>query len=969
MALLLAASLSGCGSDSTNTVSNLPGALAGFNPGDVYQGFVLGRVKLPQELQQGTVEITTMDGQVLYQVMAADNGFFYYRGYLPPDCRLRAKRGNDVYETEHHGAWKGGTLYINVGTTLSAAYHRSHPQYTLEQAEARIKSYYGMPPEVPMSWVSTARIPGFDPENFYNKVRAQGLASYLAFLGLRIDSMVLAEASPVKDILGFTYDTFVAPAVQTAYGDSVANMGFNFTTAGALNNIEDALAAVSQQLTDLSNAVAKNAAAAALQSDLQPLSNNSLQINNAVANITNTAIAFQATHPSSADYGVPSSYPAIQDTIGQVQSLNLSNLTDPIAANITNAGLYNKLVNQQMLDIAQPSGKYVWRSNQLTEAQLQMIGSYATALGQSAYLEAEYANVQFGQLAQALNLARQNMDERAYQIQLASQPIPDMFPSDEVLFDTESKLMWFSANMGWYDEPTARAFMDNLEVANYRDWGFPTEDQIKNTIISRVLPATGTPSATEWSDLGKTVWQDAFELMGFDMRIYSAERGGTGSNNYGCWYNTGSYSSDTTNVTLRFFEWDGTNRNPSSSDPGSGTGNATPATNTLAVRRFGLGPPETNAAVVVIPPFNYSSHQQDSTQADNHSASFTQHYQSPFQLAFPSNFTLNYEYENDLGKGYQCISEFLTGAIGSNNTSTYWSSDGKTSGGGYYWDVTTRVAWSVDRPDLCRVSNYSTASDDQQYGAGFVTWYPNLDGTPITDPVTLKAEWLTMDPTDYTGGKMKMNSLTRSITPQDGYKPYLDQVYAIPQNQVYDVSGAPTTVRMTAIATYKDGRAIDVSQDATWTLTDASTGQTLNSSATGGFQVVAGQAVNDLYLTGGLPSNDVKVTMSYTNQWADSSSNTTFSTQLRVIKAPPVINNLTPAFGPSAGGNIIRINGSGFTEGSIAYFGNTPATSTFFVTANQLTVTVPPGNVGAVAVRVVTASSQTQNSANYNYTN
>ncbi|MEU1629359.1 IPT/TIG domain-containing protein [Streptomyces sp. NPDC020096] len=79
-----------------------------------------------------------------------------------------------------------------------------------------------------------------------------------------------------------------------------------------------------------------------------------------------------------------------------------------------------------------------------------------------------------------------------------------------------------------------------------------------------------------------------------------------------------------------------------------------------------------------------------------------------------------------------------------------------------------------------------------------------------------------------------------------------------------------------------------------------------------------------------------------------------------------VITSLSPASGPTGGGNSVTINGAGFTGATAVKFGTTSA---LFMVVNdtQITATAPAGT-GSVQVTVMT-SAGTSNSVTYTYAN
>ena len=72
----------------------------------------------------------------------------------------------------------------------------------------------------------------------------------------------------------------------------------------------------------------------------------------------------------------------------------------------------------------------------------------------------------------------------------------------------------------------------------------------------------------------------------------------------------------------------------------------------------------------------------------------------------------------------------------------------------------------------------------------------------------------------------------------------------------------------------------------------------------------------------------------------------------------PVVNELIPRFGPTAGGTAVQIIGHGFNGATAVAFGTTPATS-FSVASNGIINAVSPaGTAGIVDVRVTTPSGE-----------
>ena len=76
----------------------------------------------------------------------------------------------------------------------------------------------------------------------------------------------------------------------------------------------------------------------------------------------------------------------------------------------------------------------------------------------------------------------------------------------------------------------------------------------------------------------------------------------------------------------------------------------------------------------------------------------------------------------------------------------------------------------------------------------------------------------------------------------------------------------------------------------------------------------------------------------------------------------PTVTGLTTGVGPTAGGTSVSITGSGFTPASTVDFGPAPATAVTYLSAQELTVTSPPGS-GPVDVTVTNATTTSTTSS------
>jgi len=83
----------------------------------------------------------------------------------------------------------------------------------------------------------------------------------------------------------------------------------------------------------------------------------------------------------------------------------------------------------------------------------------------------------------------------------------------------------------------------------------------------------------------------------------------------------------------------------------------------------------------------------------------------------------------------------------------------------------------------------------------------------------------------------------------------------------------------------------------------------------------------------------------------------------------PVVSSLSPTSGPLAGGNVVTINGSGYTTASTASFGGVAGTGVVFLSASQITAVAPASSAQTVDVTVATSgvSSATSSADHYTY--
>ncbi len=83
--------------------------------------------------------------------------------------------------------------------------------------------------------------------------------------------------------------------------------------------------------------------------------------------------------------------------------------------------------------------------------------------------------------------------------------------------------------------------------------------------------------------------------------------------------------------------------------------------------------------------------------------------------------------------------------------------------------------------------------------------------------------------------------------------------------------------------------------------------------------------------------------------------------------AAPVVTGISPSSGPTAGGTAVAITGTDLSDVTAVDFGTTPATSFFFVSADYISATSPPGT-GTVNVTVTAPSGTSASSPENEFT-
>ncbi len=930
--LLLVIYLAGCGTEE-NVVTAIPSGQPGS--GRMYAG----RVKL-DTYYQGEIEFTETGGRTLYQVKTDARGWAFFRGALPSDFRLTARRGSDVYVREIRGGWnRHATMYVNEATTLASVYMKAHPELTLEQAEARVHDFLRLPAGYELSWLNVVKAPGYSSAEFYRGVQAAGsLSAYLDLLVTEMDGrLVLRGLADIGlSLLGTAGSALFSNTVNDAAGSVVSKMGYNFTVSGALSNVESQLTGIQSELAGFQRSVANYTATQAVTTALANIAGNVTVLNTTTSSIASNVTSYLATHGGQGQpaYNAPSGDNLnITNVASQLEQLKIEEQANSIVdalLGINQSSLYSLFAAEQMTQIDQvPSGfnNYPWRMNTLTDQQSTLQAQQIDSLCQAANLICEYANLQLPWAGPALTAARQVATLQA-QVQQANQFIPDDMASDELILDMENSdingcMMWsntFYASMNYNDALAAAA---EISFGPLGEFTLAAPAEMDALVQNRVIRATASPTLTpgQWNDSGSSNWIDAFQTAGFNTTNYgqySDPGNPSRSNDEGSWVHLESGSSN------NLYFWNNTGDNPSQTEGGS-----------------------------------------DSTSDNLNPWLAVRYYPGDAELNGQASYFVGCQLKSALTVGTSTST-----AQGVQMTAVAGLTAGSDSA--IEQPVTDRVVWTSSNPDAASVSNLLPLVPSPGASPiilfppgpiGLVTWHPPVNGSPLPS-VTITASLFGVSAAN---AATTINATgSRTITPPPGLAPVLKQVQFLPVNLSFDLlSNNNVTQSLYLTSYYQDGQIIDVSTDAntTWSVFDAN-GQPLNPATQGGFGQVSTLGKNALTLTSNITTPTVTVNASYQGPYGSGNCTGQFALQIRLTPSPsptppppPSVTLVSPPSGPP--GTAVTIIGKNFVQGATtATFNGAPVPVTFFSTS-ELQVVAPPGTGTATVVITTPGGSAT----------
>lgn len=470
---LLSCLLAGCGSDSSCATCAGPAQ----TPPSATSPPVWGRVVLDRPLGGATVELFDLQGQLLGQTTTDASGRFKFAA-VPRDFRVVASGANEAYAADYREFDGTRQMVVNPLTNLLATYRDRHPEVPAAEARARIKRYFGMPPEHELEthMVQGSRRPGFSVRRYLEQARASqrsdsGATTFVAGLvedihtGNRTRARGFSESAAdwlqgasdlgaavgaisVARILG---GGFTGPS-QLLIGwvlNSVLDGLFSPTSSVALQ-----LQTILNDLGALANEVNQDDQALLQQISTQGALSDIAVINTSVTNY----LAAVGSAPSAAN--VVSNQFALQTA--------LTDLASRVGGTLTTDAILSTVVR----NATQSQGSATWlpllaNTNSIGSVTFGAFNAYANLQTQGIQM---LVDILHAQTVPQVNLATVAYD--AYCQALTSQQnlIPRPLDTDNVIFHPPTGLIFYKHILAADTPPNAMTFAATFQEGNYRNW-------------------------------------------------------------------------------------------------------------------------------------------------------------------------------------------------------------------------------------------------------------------------------------------------------------------------------------------------------------------------------------------------------------------------------------------------------------------------------------------------------------------
>jgi hypothetical protein len=485
-----------------------------------------GRVGVGTPVGGATVVAQTLEGRELARTTTADTGNFVFRGIT--EQRFRVVADSDRFALAlaaevDNSSGDERFVVLNIPTTVVSRFLQSNPGETLDSAEQRFRSLAGIVNDLNLGYgiEESVRCPFSHLSFFRNAEAAGGVESFIEnlvaemgasnqavqfFFGARFQitpedlshdftqltpelasamrslqgdrTLVLGVTTTLaKDVLGFVGEeaasSVLDAGIDTGWTKFAEQVGLNFGTTVALDNIEEELGQVIDQLTDIENEIS----ASEYLDDMNALADEIAFIEALSSDGSGIAEPYGVTaaltsYEGSVPGGQPSDEPlaptnTVNSFIGSLLGFGMAQALTEIADKQVDM---NTLWRENKVDaiinttVSPQHGDFPVRSNYWLEIALGNFNYYATYQRVAAnwLVEVERQN---NQLGDSVNSVLPTLQSVAAALRQQRSQFPAYQVSDDLLVDLNAGLIWSLQAQGpmTYDDAVSYAASYTVE--------------------------------------------------------------------------------------------------------------------------------------------------------------------------------------------------------------------------------------------------------------------------------------------------------------------------------------------------------------------------------------------------------------------------------------------------------------------------------------------------------------------------
>lgn len=1007
---LVAIALAGCGSDQDDYVATGGSAV----PIQAAAEQEFGMVYLGRPSPGAKVDLLLPESDQVFRTMHANGSgvFMIETGTsLPAEFRLRAVSSDGDTLERYVEPGDRPYMFIDAVSTISSRYKANHPELTLDEIETKIRRGLDIR-DGGLHGTNDSVSSTFSPSLFRQQAeQAGGTIAYAEALVQRIES---------GEVISFRGDQAPqdraffrrSPAVMAQFGEAAASIGAwllkdlgskiddevsyrltgkingaagtSFGSAGSFEEVSAEIGEVESTITSFDSKIAGTYLADSSARIETKLADDINQINTATdalqALANNAASAFSG-QPDTADHG-PSLPPSgLQTAVDGLAFLTSSAALQDfekaytstsstenvffaanLAASANGTASSNNGGSGGSFNNTNPGAAYASYTlrhdivTQTLQDNFTLNNSYLTKL---ANLVSENANSSYlpttlsgatgfvapsTKLNSAIEQVAQMYGEWVHKSEYF---IPEPVGTDLVLIDMNSNLMWYlSTSLGEYDE--AQNGMIGLQV---NGWSLPSSvsppakvgssvsDDLRDFSRSPTMSGWRLPELSELETLrsrviaaGGGTASDANVRAGLqNLGFFGLSALDANTNYKKFWYN-GSVKSALLDET----EFDYYDFTAGKTDSGL---NATPANRED-------------------PSYTYVYCRTIGLSSDSYFGDTTQQLFKSYGLG-PSGYTFNF-IDNDpttqLATWDAQVSAYYTGLPTTpNNQVQDWLLVTLSLPGGAATDSNGNTA-----SDLA----YVTYVDNSSGPTGYIA--PNGRGGSSRPRVIFKKPGSVV--ANFTFYSPNGPNVVHSLTYNGGtVTPRLVSVGLSPKNVAFTVDPSSGSEQFYLTGYLDNGYTVDLTRNA-----NVSYSRTLPSTGAAPWVVANDNNKGLMTFPGGAAFASLnEVTATYTSPgssgspvFSDGGQTLSDTAQFSFPATPPVITALNPTVGSTAGGTVVVLTGSGFTNASSVTVGGVAASFTVN-TDSELTLTTPARAAGTATIVVTTPAGTS--SANFTY--